>query len=162
MVDMAGGHGLLAHVMLLLDSSSPGALVVDPVIPPSADRVAQSLRETWPALAGKVTFLAQQLSEFSVNSGDIVVSSHACGALTDRVLEAAMAAGARVAVLPCCHNARVSTLAPVTGWVDHALAIDIARATRLEQAGYTVWTQTIPVETTPKNRLLLGQPGSSF
>src|SRR5215212_6497561 len=31
-VDVAGGHGLLAHVMLLLDDTSAGALVVDPVI----------------------------------------------------------------------------------------------------------------------------------
>src|ERR671912_1986695 len=34
--DVAGGHGLLAHVMLLLDDSSPGAVVVDPAPPPSS------------------------------------------------------------------------------------------------------------------------------
>ena len=37
-VDLAGGHGLLAQTMLLLDDSSPSALVVDPAIPPSASR----------------------------------------------------------------------------------------------------------------------------
>ena len=34
-VDVAGGHGLLAAIMLLLDDSSPRAIVVDPVVPAS-------------------------------------------------------------------------------------------------------------------------------
>jgi hypothetical protein len=33
-VDVAGGHGLLAAIMLLLDDSSPRAIVVDPVYRP--------------------------------------------------------------------------------------------------------------------------------
>jgi len=32
------------------------------------------------------------------------------------------------------------------------------RAMRLEQSGYRVWTQTIPADITPKNRLLTGMP----
>ena len=35
-VDLGGGHGLLAHVMLILDDSSPRALVVDKTLPPSS------------------------------------------------------------------------------------------------------------------------------
>ena len=35
-VDMAGGHGLLAHALLLLDDSSPEAHVVARVVPASA------------------------------------------------------------------------------------------------------------------------------
>ena len=38
------------------------------------------------------------------------------------------------------------------------VAIDIMRAVRLEQQGYRIWTQSIPVAVTPKNRLLLGAP----
>src|SRR6187431_2768150 len=37
-VDLGGGHGLLAQVMLLLDDSSPEALVVDTAIPQSRTR----------------------------------------------------------------------------------------------------------------------------
>src|SRR6185295_5677620 len=33
-IDLGAGHGLLAHVMLLLDDSSPGALVVDKALAP--------------------------------------------------------------------------------------------------------------------------------
>ena len=32
------------------------------------------------------------------------------------------------------------------------------RAERLRRHGYRIHTQTIPAETTPKNRLLLGEP----
>ena len=44
------------------------------------------------------------------------------------------------------------------GWMESSLAIDVVRATRLEATGYRVWTQTIPADITPKNRLLLGVP----
>src|SRR4051812_13461749 len=35
-VDLAGGHGLLGQMMLILDDTSPDAIAVDTVIPPSA------------------------------------------------------------------------------------------------------------------------------
>ncbi|MDP7692331.1 MAG: hypothetical protein QGG89_10870, partial [Vicinamibacterales bacterium] len=34
-IDLGGGHGLLAQIMLLLDDSSPSALVVDQTLPAS-------------------------------------------------------------------------------------------------------------------------------
>jgi hypothetical protein len=40
--------------------------------------------------------------------------------------------------------------------MDDALAIDVMRARRLTRAGYRIWTQIIPGEITPKNRLLIG------
>ncbi len=36
-VDLACGHGLLAHIMLILDDSSPTAIAVDINIPKNAD-----------------------------------------------------------------------------------------------------------------------------
>jgi len=89
-----------------------------------------------------------------------VVSAHACGALTDRVLEKAVAARARVAVLPCCHfiGDREHTRDPLEAWVESELALDVRRALRLEAAGYRVRALAIPSEITPKNRLLVGEP----
>ena len=89
---------------------------------------------------------------------DIAVSSHACGDLTDRMLECAVSARARVAVLPCCHDFATCDAGRLAGWVDRSLAIDLLRAIRLEQQGYRIWTQTIRSDITPKNRLLLGAP----
>jgi hypothetical protein len=157
-VDVGGGHGLLAQVMLLLDDSSPRALVVDPALPPSTAPVHEALCAVWPRLTGRVVFLRVPLSAVALTAGDVVVSSHACGALTDAVLDAAVAAGAAVAVLPCCHDAQTCDAGPLTGWMDLPLAIDARRAARLEHGGYRVWTQAIPAAITPKNRLLLGAP----
>ena len=86
------------------------------------------------------------------------MSCHACGSLTDLVLDRAAAARARVAVLPCCHDLATCDAGDLAGWVDSPVAIDIMRAVRLKQQGYRVWTQAIPADITPKNRLLLGAP----
>ena len=53
-VDLAGGHGLLATIMLLLDDSSPGAIVIDTAIPDSAAKLAASLEAEWPKLSGRM------------------------------------------------------------------------------------------------------------
>jgi hypothetical protein len=162
-LDLGGGHGLLAQVLLLLDDSSSGSLVVDRTLPPSSLKLHDVLVQTWPRLEGRVAFVAADLDDVEMLSGDVVVSSHACGALTDRILERAAAARARVAVMPCCHNVDVGDAGGLSGWVESPLAIDIVRATRLANHGYRIWTQTIPGAITPKNRLLLGAPlaGSS-
>jgi hypothetical protein len=96
-----------------------------------------------------------------MKAGDVVVSSHACGALTDRILDGAVEARARVAVLPCCHDFATLDAGDLAGWLDRALAIDAMRAVRLRQQGYRVWTQTIPAAITPQNRLLIGAPASA-
>jgi hypothetical protein len=157
-VDLGGGHGLLAQALLLLDDSSPDAVVVDKAVPASAAKLHQVLVQAWPRLSGRVDFVQGPLEAAGIHRTDLVVSSHACGALTDLVLDRAAAARARVAVLPCCHDFESGDAGALTGWVDRPVAIDILRAIRLEHQGYRVWTQTIPADITPKNRLLLGEP----
>src|SRR5437016_1584727 len=103
-VDLGGGHGLLAQAMLLLDDSSPRALVVDAAVPASSAKLGAALVQAWPRLSGRVEFLSRDIDEVELAAEDVVVSSHACGSLTDRVLDRAASARARVAVLPCCHD----------------------------------------------------------
>ena len=157
-VDLAAGHGLLAHVLLILDNSSPLALSVDTSLPPSSRKLHEVLVEAWPRLDGRVLFQERPLESVALTGDDLVVSAHACGALADLVLDRAAAARARVAVLPCCHNLAISDRGSLSGWVDGPLAVDVMRAVRLEQRGYRVRTQTIPAVITLKNRLLLGEP----
>jgi hypothetical protein len=142
--------------MLLLDDISPSALAVDPALPPSSGRLHDALVCAWPRLAGRISFVSANVEDVPIGPDDVVVSSHACGALTDRILDRAVAAGARVAVLPCCHKLAKTDALGLSGWIDGAMAIDIARVVRLREAGYRTWTQTIPAAITPKNRLLAG------
>ncbi len=157
-VDLAGGHGLLAHIMLLLDDSSPLAVTVDRELPPSGAKLHETLAVAWPRLRGRIQVVASDLDDFPLHGADVVVSIHACGALTDVILERAASAGARVAVVPCCHHVASPDAKKLSGWMDGALAIDVARATRLEARGYRIWTQTIAEGITPHARLLLGAP----
>jgi len=159
-VDLACGHGLLAHIMLLLDDSSPEALAVDTRLPLNAEKLSEAILATWPRLRGRIHLVASSLEDIVISRDDLIVSSHACGTLTDQIIEQSIGAGARLAVLPCCHNLSHSDTGGLEGWVDGPLAVDITRAARLRASGYSVVTQHIPAEITPKNRLLMGHPSS--
>jgi hypothetical protein len=135
--------------------------VVDAVLPPSAGTLHQIIVATWPRLTGRVRFGAARIEDVPLSSGDVVVSCHACGALTDVVLDRAADARARVAVLPCCHDHERGDTGGLAGWMPADLAIDTARAARLRARDYRIVTRTIPAEVTPRNRLLIGIPGQS-
>jgi len=157
-VDLACGHGLIAHLMILLDDTTETAVAADLRLPPSAAILAEAMVREWPRLDGRIARMPLAIADVTVQPSDLVVSAHACGGLTDDILGLAITASARVVVLPCCQAEGKGDLGGVGGWVDGALAIDVTRAARLRAADYTVYTQTIPAEITPKNRLLLGAP----
>lgn len=157
-VDLACGHGLVAQILLLLDDTSPSAVAVDQRIPKSASALEAALCQDWPRLQGRVRYLESDLSEVPLFRDDLIVSAHACGGLTDLILARAVEAGACVAVLPCCHDLQKADLGGLEGWLDGPLAIDATRAARLRFQGYRVFTQVIPGDITPKNRLLMAQP----
>ena len=160
-MDLACGHGLLANILLLLDDTSPEAIAVDMEIPKNAKLLSESLCNTWPRLSGRIRYLEQDMATIPILTTDLVVSVHACGSLTDLVLECAMSARSRVAVLPCCHDLERCDTGGLEGWMDGPLAIDITRAARLCGAGYQVLCRMIPATITPKNRLLMGQPAEA-
>jgi hypothetical protein len=157
-VDLACGHGLVAHLMLLLDDSSPKAIGADRRLPPSAAPLSRALLAEWPRLEGRVAIEAQGIEDVELRSDDVVVATHACGALTDLVIDRALAVRARVVLLPCCHDEETCDAGGLRGWLDLATAVDVTRAARLRAAGYDVHTQVIPRAITAKNRLLLASP----
>ncbi|MEZ4394386.1 MAG: methyltransferase [Polyangiales bacterium] len=157
-VDLACGHGLIAWLMLLLDDTSQTALAVDRRLPLSAGRLTEALTRAWPRLEGRVEYREGKIDAVTLGATDLVVSAHACGSLTDEVLDRAAAAGARVVVLPCCQSLGEGDLGGLEGWIDGALAIDVTRVATLRAKGYSVRTQTIPEAITAKNRLLLAAP----
>lgn len=156
-LDLACGHGLLAHIMLILDDSSKTAVAVDKNIPLNATKLSNALIDSWPRLKNRIVYKQVLVQEITVFPEDMVVSAHACGALTDLIMDKAMEQQARVAVLPCCHDVKRSSTANLEGWMDKPLAIDTARAMRLRSRGYKIVTQKIPGNITPKNRLLMGE-----
>ncbi|HKU41713.1 MAG TPA: methyltransferase [Polyangiales bacterium] len=157
-VDLACGHGLAAWMLMILDGGSRQAVSVDRRLPPSAARLRAILAARFPQVTARMTWSERELCDESLYADDVVVAIHACGTLTDVVLQRASAVRARLAVLPCCHDLRASDRGDLSGWLEPALAIDVVRASRLAAAGYRVRTQTIPSAITARNRLLLGEP----
>lgn len=147
--------------MLILDDTSPSAIAVDRKLPPSAARLAAALSKAWPRIEGRITFEERAIEDIALSAEDVVVSAHACGSSTDLVLNRAATARARVVVLPCCHDEATCDTGGLSGWMDAALAIDATRARNLAEHGYKVRTQLLPSTITPKNRLLMGEPGSA-
>jgi hypothetical protein len=158
-VDLACGHGLTGAFYCLLDGDIHGGVGVDLRVPPSSLPLLTALRTAFPRLAAYDVRVAA-INDVDVDAADVIVAVHACGALTDVVIDRAIAAGAAFAVLPCCHELphRSEAPLPLAGWLDGALAQDVARAGRAAHAGYRVVTQLLPAEITPKNRLLIGLP----
>lgn len=157
-LELAAGHGLLAAILILLDDSSSTATCIDIKRPPSQERVLAVLENHWPRLKDRVRFIEARLEDAEVPPGALLVSVHACGTLTDQVLDLAIRSRSRVAVLPCCHDLRECDTGSLAGWMDGPLAVDATRVARLRAEGFRVQTATIPEEITPKNRLLMASP----
>lgn len=156
-LDLACGHGLLAHILLILDDSSETAIAVDNKIPLNAPALSKSLIASWPRLKNRIIYKEMDIQEIAIHPDDMVVSAHACGSLTDLILDKATERHAKVAVLPCCHDLKESSTGGLEGWMEKTLAVDALRAIKLRSKGYEIVTQKIPDTITPKNRLLMGE-----
>ena len=81
-VDLACGHGLLAHIMLLLDDTSPEAIAIDRHLPENAYRLSAELMTYWPRLRQRIAYVEADIETVAFASTDVIMSVHACGALT--------------------------------------------------------------------------------
>jgi len=157
-VELAAGHGLLSVILILLDDTTEYATCIDTNRPASQAVLLGVMENHWPRLKGRIRYVEGPLQNAAVPPDALVASVHACGALTDRVLDLAIEHRTRVAVLPCCHDLETCDTGSLTNWMDGPLAVDATRVARLRAVGYRVQTARIPAEITPKNRLLLGWP----
>jgi hypothetical protein len=108
----------------------------------------------------------------------LLVGIHACGRLSDTVINLAICSNAPLALVPCCHSKKILTPEQAEGFAalmasapasnktsnapipSYSLAdfTDLIRKQRLIDAGYDVREIWIPEEFTPKNRILLAVP----
>jgi hypothetical protein len=159
MADLCCGHGLLGILFALFERRVQHVLLADEREPPSHAKLLACARQVGPWIDDKVTFRQARIQDVgsALLPGTAIVSAHACGTLTDQCLDLATALGGAVAVLPCCYPQRTCPAPPAVQLaLGHALAYDVDRTYRLEQAGYHVRWTTIPAEITPMNRVLIG------
>ena len=174
-IDVAGGHGALAALLLIL-SSAKEAVVVDPAVVGGRRGVQrawgafyshQELRYRDECLRTGLPAELDVALDATAQTRVLVVACHACQHLSEEVVEIASSRGVQVAVMPCCqkdHSRRWKALGKQLGLgigplMDLLLA---GRATstqcgRAAGVAYGVKVKLIDAKITPQNRLIMCQ-----
>lgn len=159
--DLCCGHGLCG-LLFATERSVERVTLVDHRIPASMEPIRRAIASVRPEIDDKVVVRAQPLTEVSLEPGTGVVAVHACGARTDRCLDAGIAAGGPIAVMPCCYGGTAKhPPAALRAELGAERAVDVHRTYRLEGAGYRVEWAYIPEAITPMNRVLVARPRPS-
>ena len=166
LVDVAGGHGLLAALFAIFESKRfPTVLVADTRRPKSFESVLAATAEVAPWAVDSIEYVAGEQADIIgegaalLPRGCAVACVHGCGALTDAVLEAALAAQATsLAVMPCCYGglARDAPRALCRS-LGVALVADMERTAYLEDRAYRVEWRALPRVITPLNRIIIAK-----
>ena len=178
-VDVAGGHGALAALLLILTSAND-AVVIDPAVVGGREGVMRAwgnlLEEKGKGKALRYrdeclrTGLGAELDTLLQGGVDrariLVVACHACQHLSDETIEIATERGVHVSVMPCCQK---DTSGGAWKAVARSMGIGIGPLMDLLAAGramapnsgasvgmtYRVKMKLIDEKITPQNRLIM-------
>ena len=164
-VDVAAGHGLLGWFVLALCCQArtplPVVYAVDERMPASAGKLRDAFGEAFPRLRAQHRYIVGDARDVVAAGDTLVCGLHACGGLSDIVIDVALEGSSALALVPCCHSTKNLAVADEAAAAKVGLdeAIDASRARRLAAAGWDVERGTLcPPEITPKNGLILGRP----
>ncbi len=162
-VDVAAGHGLLGFFLLALCAQArtplPVIYAVDERMPASAGKLRDSFGAAFPRLRAQHRYIVGDARDVAATSDTLVAGLHACGGLSDIVIDVALEGSSALALVPCCHTTKIPHDVDAAARVGLDEAIDASRARRLEAAGWAVERGTLcSRDITPKNGLILGRP----
>ncbi len=157
--EMGAGHGMLGTFACILHPGLRRVVHVDRRRAACYDRVLESSAKVFPYVKRRVRFKNASLHSLaSLKPGALVLGVHCCGALTDRVAEAARAVHSPFVVMPCCesrsllmHHGEKDSLRGE----DIADAVNVQRVERWRQWGYRVEERRVPERVTARNRLFV-------
>lgn len=159
MCDLCCGHGFVGLLFAIFERGVNTVYLVDRTEPESRQKLIESCKKVAPWIENKIINIEDKISPESdwLQQGMSVISTHACGVLTDLTLDIAISVKGKVAVLPCCYPER-KCQAPkaLQSHLGFETAFDIERTYKLEHAGYHVNWGSIPASITPMNRVIIG------
>jgi len=169
--DFCSGHGLTGMLFAACNPPREDRIVmthlVDIAQPPSHQVLKDMIAEVCPWVSDNIQFHTMDLEEFSsmpksTDACRIVIATHACGTLTDKVLEEAVKMECcAIAAMPCCYT---GTDKGVPHGIKRAhgvaWAADIKRTYFLHSHNFHTDYSTIPVEITPLNRIIVAEDRS--
>lgn len=160
LIDLCCGHGLLGILFGIFERRTKHVILIDTKESPSHHKLLKQVAQIAPWIHDKVQFKEGKIGSAKQipHENTSIVSSHACGVLTDQCLDAAISIRGNVAVMPCCYP-RQQCPAPkaLQFTFGHEVAFDIDRTYRLEEANYHVRWTSIPKQITPMNRIIVGR-----
>jgi len=157
--DLCCGHGLTGILFALFERSVERVLLIDQKQPPSHAKALEAAISVGPWVADKVRYQTARIKDVGqyLEPQTSIIGIHACGTLTDRCIDSALASGGHVALMPCCYPDRgCEAPAALQLSLGTRLAFDIDRTYRLQNASYHIRWDAIPAEITPMNRVLIG------
>ncbi len=172
--DLCSGHGLTG--MIFAACNPPGrlkasmrVLLVDQSEPQSHSILRNLISEVCPWVnQDTVQFVEADLDDYvaktlssnvATDEASIIISTHACGSLTDDVIRFGIESqAASVSVMPCCYTGTAKG-APygVQRMLGVSLSADIRRSFLLQESGYHVDFAAVPKAITPMNRLIVAE-----
>lgn len=176
--DLCSGHGLTGMLFVACNPPRPPlfqsirTILVDQSEPRSHSILRDCISEICPWVSkDSVTFVSSPLQNYvshglkekdagtDAYDASIVISTHACGSLTDQVLKYAVdSQAASLAVMPCCYTG-TDAGAPygVRRLLGVALSADVRRSWYLQENDYHVDFAAIPKAITPMNRIVVAE-----
>eukprot|EP00571_Detonula_confervacea_P004373 CAMPEP_0172322072 /NCGR_PEP_ID=MMETSP1058-20130122/44965_1 /TAXON_ID=83371 /ORGANISM="Detonula confervacea, Strain CCMP 353" /LENGTH=328 /DNA_ID=CAMNT_0013037715 /DNA_START=95 /DNA_END=1078 /DNA_ORIENTATION=- len=175
--DLCSGHGLTGLIFLAcnppgrLSEISVRTVLVDQFEPKSHAILRDCISEICPWVSeDTVSFESTPLEDYALQivNGDagsdtqhatIVISTHACGSLTDKVLQYAMdIEAASLAVMPCCYTGTDSGVPyGVRRMLGVSASADVRRSFYLQEHDYHHDFAAIPRAITPMNRIIVAE-----
>lgn len=102
------------------------------------------------------TFHQESISDLVITEKDcLVIGVHACGGLTDTIIDLALENRLPFAVMPCCSNSSDPYLDRFSNPFE---AVNYHRIKRVQEEGYHVELREIDKSITEKNLLIVGEP----
>ncbi len=152
-VDCCSGNGL-AGLLWGLEGKAKRVVLVDIERNSNFSPLLQWIHEH---LEFPLQYIILDIEKERIPKGDILMAVHACGSLTDRIIEEGISQRVPLAVMPCCY--KESTYLPQSSlpyFQNKRDAIDAARVMAVRSQGYEVVLRNIDPKVTPMNRIIVG------